>query len=181
MHASAPPSKTPGCSRDRHSFPSREAASLQDGADAGRIRLLHPRLQAPSKQRFSRLAGSRRNAASGSVEDRPVNDRELLEMAANAAGIDHISVHADGMVYAHDDICSNPTLWNPLTDDADALRLAVKLNMSVSTGPLQVQANTISGALRGAFFKESRIDMDPCAATRLVIVRAAAEVGKEQQ
>jgi len=69
--------------------------------------------------------------------------------------------------------------WNPLTDDGDALRLACSLCMSVSTGPVQASANTIAGALRGEFFRESTIGkLDDAAAVRRVIVRAAAALAR---
>ena len=51
-----------------------------------------------------------------------MTDHELLEMAAKAAGI------ADGDVFYDMD---NDKEWNPLTDDGDALRLAVKLYIGV--------------------------------------------------
>ena len=61
----------------------------------------------------------------------------------------------------------------------DALRLACHLFMSVSTGPVEASANTIAGALRGQFFRESTIDeLDTAAAVRRAIVRAAAEIGR---
>lgn len=116
-----------------------------------------------------------------------MNDRELLEMAAKANGVHedqspptngpglHRS-YMGNLSWLQDDGNFRP--WNPLTNDGDALRLGVKLNMSVSMGPVQVSANTIAGALRDAFFHESRITQDPCAATRRVIVLAAAEVGR---
>lgn len=103
-------------------------------------------------------------------------DRELLEMAAKAAGIKLEWVPTtDGGCHVLWGTCR---CWSPLYNDGDALRLAVALNMSVSTGPVEVGANTISGALRNAFFRESRITQDPCAAVRRVIVMAAAEVGR---
>jgi hypothetical protein len=104
-------------------------------------------------------------------------DRELLELAAEAAGIDHLGFHADGLVYAHNWDCSDRYEWNPLTNDGDALRLATRLCMSVSTGPCEASANTIAGALRGAFFREETIQQDHGEAVRRVIVRAAAEIG----
>ncbi len=46
-----------------------------------------------------------------------MTDRELLEYAAKAAGLDHLwVVEIDGI---------SPN-WNPLTDDGDALRLVGK-------------------------------------------------------
>lgn len=109
-----------------------------------------------------------------------MNDRELLEMAAKAADVDaqwrpNVATGGEWLAVAEDD---GWVEWNPLLHDDDALRLSVKLNMSVSMGPVEVSANTISGALRNAFFRESRITQNACTATRRVIVLAAAEVGR---
>ena len=84
-----------------------------------------------------------------------MTDRELLELAAKAAGIEDISYYLDDF------------LWNPLTDDGDALRLAVKLNL-----------------LYGKVFVRNVADNhedgdDIYAATRRAIVLAAAEIGKD--
>lgn len=88
-----------------------------------------------------------------------MTDRELLELAAKAAGID-MQQHCG---------------WHPLYDDGDALRLAVKLEMQID---LRHSFHTVR--VYGA--AEGRIDegaKDPYAATRRAIVRAAAEIGKE--
>jgi hypothetical protein len=62
-----------------------------------------------------------------------MTDREMLEWAAKATGWDCIIE-----MYGHDDfgnplINGNnpPTIWNPLIDDGDALRVAVALNFQV--------------------------------------------------
>jgi hypothetical protein len=52
-----------------------------------------------------------------------MNDKELLELAAHAAGIDYRD-----LIFDEDD---RARLWNPLTDDGDALRPAVKLQITV--------------------------------------------------
>ena len=66
--------------------------------------------------------------------------------------------------------------WNPLTDDGDALRLAVKLGISVLysdfTGEAEARWN------RGAYRLTEYGPDDPLAATRRAIVRAAAEIGR---
>lgn len=58
-----------------------------------------------------------------------MNDRELLELAARAVGLRHASwYYADGCL----DVCDEQRAnfrWNPLTDDGDALRLAVRLSL----------------------------------------------------
>ena len=81
-----------------------------------------------------------------------MNDKELLTLAAKAAGIElrwHIQPRdSDGIpdMMEPDDFCYIPhckpphnrrerdmeqgEIWNPLTDDGDALRLAVKLELN---------------------------------------------------
>jgi len=54
-----------------------------------------------------------------------MTDRELLELAAKAAGIDVNCVSSDG-VHSYD----TDVIWNPLTDDGDAFRLAAILGLS---------------------------------------------------
>ena len=97
------------------------------------------------------------------------NDRELLELAAKAAG--ETLPHPVARV-THDRGCA-PKLWNPLTDDGDALRLAVKLNLKVMIRLLGAGVCSQDGKLNVSEYGE-----DPYAATRRAIVRAAAEIGK---
>jgi hypothetical protein len=104
-----------------------------------------------------------------------MNDQELLELAAKAAG-ERIYFDVDGDCYL---IKTTPVLeqWNPLAYDCDAFRLAVKLNMGISIPIHQtIRADVIC-------FKNSAINVreegdDPYAATRRAIVRVAAEIGK---
>ena len=104
------------------------------------------------------------------------NDRELLEQAAKAAGAEwQKGTYENGWWL-------NDGWWNPLTDDGDALRLAVKLFLSI-TPTFDVNDKEIIEVLyldekdliRAV--EEPRSD-DPYAATRRAIVRAAAEIGK---
>jgi len=98
-----------------------------------------------------------------------MTDKELLEQAAKAAGIDHKRLpHAWPNRFDDDQ-------WNPLTDDGDALRLAVKLDMSVIScmEEKEVGVTVLETALE---IYEQHND-DPYAATRRAIVRAAAEIG----
>lgn len=108
-----------------------------------------------------------------------MNDRELLEMAARAAGIkltNWQNVEHPKNSGLHGALYCMSHYWNPLTDDGDALRLAVKLEMTVrnfghlvsAMAPNQCQADEYSNG-------------DPCAATRRAIVRAAAEIGREMK
>ena len=105
------------------------------------------------------------------TEGAMMSDRELLELAAKAAGY---KVYNGGKLFR---IWKDSNVewvdWRPLKDDGDALRLAIKLEMDVSFG------------LGGAVIEQSHgkkirelDDKDPYAATRLAIVRAAAEIGR---
>lgn len=105
-------------------------------------------------------------------------DRELLELAAKAAGEPYFEHAPEGGLYL-----SNGEHWNPLTDDGDALRLAVKLGMTVNCeNDIEVACAT-SGWMDGNLLPEGvgteNYGEDPLAATRLAIVRAAAEIGRQ--
>lgn len=66
-----------------------------------------------------------------------MTDKELLEAAAKAASV-KLHWHA-GKTYMRPDMEPMDS-WNPLTDDGDALRLAVKLEMLVDLMQLRVVA-----------------------------------------
>jgi hypothetical protein len=105
-----------------------------------------------------------------------MNDRELLELAAKAAGID-VWTDIDGNYYCY----AGETVevpWNPLTDDGDALRLAVKLGLLIDVSLRMNESE--AGGNNAAYQCELHKNSDPYAATRRAIVRAAAEIGKEQ-
>ncbi len=100
-----------------------------------------------------------------------MSDKELLEFAAKAAEKDWFR-HTDGGLWL-----KSGGIWNPLTDDGDALRLAVKLEIAINPfAGKTVVAHTESGRL--GHEKWDCWDDDPYAATRRAIVRAAAEIGK---
>lgn len=54
-----------------------------------------------------------------------MKDRELVELAANAAGIS-----SDGLGGCFN--IETGAVWNPLNDDGDALRLAAKLSLDIA-------------------------------------------------
>lgn len=105
-------------------------------------------------------------------------DRELLVLAAKAAGIKVTGYDASVRVYESPHFGCPALLapnedfgyWNPLTDDGDALRLAVKLAKKVGMPFAALIANFLH--------QEQEQEGDDCAATRRAIVRAAAEIGK---
>lgn len=103
------------------------------------------------------------------------NDRELLEMAAKAVEYE-LGWDARGAFVLPAGVSGSDTLWNPLTDDGDALRLAVKLHMSILSN--ETASWVAIGKLQLVRAEELNADSDPYAATRRAIVRAAAEIGR---
>ena len=105
------------------------------------------------------------------------NDREVLELAAKANAMVGAVWNEGllGMVTTHD---SDP--WNPLTDDGDALRLAVKLHISMEFWNTDnfVRANVVIGGKHCSPSERYANSAAAAAATRRAIVRAAAEIGK---
>ena len=103
-----------------------------------------------------------------------MNDFELLQLAAKAVGfgeIEWVDIEADWDIdeFHGARFKKGGGYWNPLTDDGDALRLAVKLGMDVNVRSNRTVCDHISTQFHGD---------DPYAATRRAIVRAAAEIGK---
>ncbi len=107
-----------------------------------------------------------------------MTDRELLEMAAKAAGIDVRGRYEDeDTLLIRLASGRSKSRWNPLTDDGDALRLAVKLHMTVRCYMGTTVAQIGIPGLKNAYEEVTNHD-DPAAATRRAIVRAAAEIGR---
>jgi hypothetical protein len=118
-----------------------------------------------------------------------MTDKELIELAAKAAGITDLQWESDGTIQNR---MNRPTIpyecgnmntaidWNPLTNDGDALRLAVKLNIGVqSYALLEYSHSGVETVNKSIVIKEQHKVSDPYAATRRAIVRSAAEIGKE--
>lgn len=113
--------------------------------------------------------------------------REQLEFAAKASGVEHqgyhVSPYGDGDSGLHHD--SLRRLWNPLTDDGDALRLAVRLKLTFRCAEGLAVAGlppVVEDAIfdTGKRFAEFVKDHGGCelSATRLAIFRAAVEIGR---
>lgn len=108
-------------------------------------------------------------------------DRELLELAAKAYSDEvfegwggYGSDCERGKFYYLVGKNGGRREWNPLTDDGDALRLAVKLQLDFY----------VNGKQSGCWISDSvclteDIDGDTYAATRRAIVRAAAAIGEK--
>jgi hypothetical protein len=115
-------------------------------------------------------------------------DRELLELAAKAAGFGAPDSGAvcwtgseypprsgnHGALWNYVGYMDTAELWNPLTDDGDALRLAVKLHMALT---FTVHGDAHAEGTRDEYaFEESQ---DAQSNARRAIVRAAAEIGAQ--
>ena len=109
----------------------------------------------------------------------PDSDRKLLEMAAKAAGITIKPVEIKNVEFAGDDrfigYSTDPHEWlrgwfNPLTDDGDALRLAVALRMDLNINDGECDVFTADSFYNGR-------GKDTLETTRRAIVRAAAAIG----
>jgi len=117
-----------------------------------------------------------------------MTDKELLEMAARAAGLRlEWDGHPDAwqpMYYEGKTYSS----WNPLADDGAALRLAVDVGLFIEPFTNGVFAQEKMGMVTVRAFLNDSLDSvdidepieagDPYVATRRAIVRAAAEVGR---
>ena len=102
-----------------------------------------------------------------------MNDRDLLELAAKAAEIE-VFWHTGWNLLV---IQRTHRAWNPLTDDGDALRLAVKLRIEVEPW-IHGDSACARAAVREVLVDEPHYGDDPERATRRAIVRAAAEIGR---
>ena len=109
------------------------------------------------------------------------SDRELLELAAKAAGITLSPMEISNVEFKGDnhfigflaDVGQCQRGWfNPLTDDGDALRLASDLELEVSFG----RYGAIIYMKGGVKIEEISEDYRP--AIRKAIVRAAAAIGE---
>lgn len=113
-----------------------------------------------------------------------MTDRELLELAAKAAGMTRLRIfdgvrHAEDMgndpipirIEAYKPDGSYEFRWNSLTNDADAFRLmvALKMEVEVNNGVVMAQNGEIM-----EWPQENGEDMN--SATRRAITRAAAEI-----
>jgi hypothetical protein len=109
-----------------------------------------------------------------------MNDKELLELAAKAAGVKLDKWYESANAYLVVDVGAGTRIWwNPLTDDGDALRLAVKLGIKSKFNSALNQAIAWYGYQRqDIHINLEDYNNDPYAATRRAIVRAAAEIGE---
>ena len=108
-------------------------------------------------------------------------DRELLELAAKAAGyvIDSYLQNGGCWVYLKDAAQNKdgemPIFrWDPRGDDGHAQRLAVALNLQVACSP---PGRCEVVGMTDQLYAYEQSESDPCAAARLAIFRAAVAIG----
>ena len=99
-----------------------------------------------------------------------MTDIELLELAAKAAGIDVYWDEEKTQSMLRQVCGARWTEWNPLTDDGDALRLEVKLNLL-----------TTECVEDWKWCRDKTEHADVCASYRRAITRAAAEIGRNMK
>lgn len=111
-----------------------------------------------------------------------MTDQELLTFAAKAIGrCMHPNTRRSLGNWGCDTVCIDchkhivEDLWSPLTNDGDALKLAVALNMTVQCSYATVWIETATPQLEIA---RTHLNKNPGEAVRRAIVEAAAEVGK---
>ena len=106
-------------------------------------------------------------------------DRELLELAARAAGLDLVFSEYHNACVSPSNPKADRARWNPLTDDGDALRLAVKLCLRIWTDGTGV---VVESSGYPAHSHEYELAINNAggiySATRRAIVRAAAAIGE---
>jgi hypothetical protein len=125
-----------------------------------------------------------------------MTDKEILELAAKAAGIEfdskksnphpvHQKLFGLWLIYDREPTEYDRRYWNPLEDDGDALRLAAELVMDIEfiwdvvpecTAVACVRVTSIDG--KGYAIEE--LGFDSCKAIRTAIVKTAAEIGKQK-
>jgi len=107
-----------------------------------------------------------------------MTDRELLELAAKAAGlpVDMTNEGGIGWFACGKSGGGETVWWNPLKSDGDALRLAVKLRLACDFSEDDIDVISWAGESGALTGEADNGDRQSCA--RRAIVRAAAEIGR---
>lgn len=104
-----------------------------------------------------------------------MSDRELLELAGKALGIEVKFLPAWGGGVA---CYGDGHYWNPLTDDGDAFRLAVKLGLTININLRDEEGYSSASVWGTGQCRENARQGDLCGATRIAIVKMAAKIGR---
>lgn len=110
-----------------------------------------------------------------------MTDRELLELAAKAAGVKVEFTNDRPVPFIDGDVTFSA--WNPLEDDGDAFRLMVDIKVTAMQHGVIVYGQTDSlvsywAAVQAKKLWMSDSDITRHAAVRRAIVCAAAEIGR---
>lgn len=120
-----------------------------------------------------------------------MSDKELLELAAKAAGIEFTWKHCRFLtgpadMYGVRELRDEETpylscglFWNPLIDDGDALRLATQLNFEIERSKLADRAY-VGPVGEAPWVEYVNDDQNIYACTRRAIVRAAAAISSPE-
>lgn len=102
------------------------------------------------------------------------DDRELLELAAKAFGIDGVYSEKSRAIVNEDGY------FMPLDDDGDTLRLAAHLNISIDISGMFVHADCRHCEVDIGYFEENTARNSSCImkSIRRAVVRAAAAIGE---
>ena len=112
-----------------------------------------------------------------------MTDKELLELAAKAAGLTNLIYCPAWKCMAEYDEPGGfykwKTYWNPLVRDSDALQLGILARLSIKHGITSTGAKGGLISCEQGFSKEfEEVGQDPLIAIRRAIVQVAAEIGK---
>lgn len=111
-----------------------------------------------------------------------MTDRELLQKAAKAVCIEgehrteHLCVDGDWVDVTAIFLANDMGWWNPLEDDGDALRLAVKLRLNLNFEEWDGAEYACALPHKSHQGQDEVIGDDECADARRAIVRAAAAI-----
>jgi hypothetical protein len=117
-----------------------------------------------------------------------MSDRELMKLAAKAYANDAVQESPFGfdrvIGYNEEMRCDVMVPWNPLNDDGDAMRLAVKLHIALDYYRYYLRTIHYPGGEwwvegEGVISDEIEYGDYKPAAVRRAIVRAAAAIGEE--
>ena len=111
-----------------------------------------------------------------------MDDRELLERAAKAAGVT-VEYRRGSEAYFYDDPVTGREEWLPLLNDGQALRLLARLNLSVRYDTTPEPIVAVAAPWHEQFtdyWWNEYLGRDSAAATRRAIVRAAAALANTE-
>lgn len=120
------------------------------------------------------------------MENNEIADREMLELAAKAAGLNFDWNYKYDCAKVWDDGDKKRTFWSPLLCDGDAMRLRGKIGASIadegSSVRVEIHKYQNSSVIIEAYDRDLPGGFSSCysvnKATRLAIIKAAAEIGK---